>query len=314
MADPPLVSVVTPVYNGAAYLAECIESVLGQTYERFEYVISDNRSTDDSLAIAQAYAERDERVRVVAHEEHLTHHLESWNRSMRLIDDEAKYVKVVHADDWLFEDCVTRMVALAEEHPSVGLVGAYRLDEDRVNLDGVPARTTVLPGREVARSALLGRPWPYLFGSPTSTMVRADLVRKRERFYYEGNIHADSEVCLDLLSESDFGFVHAVLTFTRRHNEAVTAFTRRIGTYEPSHLGAFQRWGPVFLSESEYDSKLAARLLRYCGFLAGRATSWRRQEFRDFHRAQVRELVGRTSGRQVAHGVGLQVRRALRGG
>ena len=206
MPDPPLVSVVTPVYNGAAYLAECIESVLGQTYDRFEYVISDNRSTDDSLAIAQSYAERDDRLRVVAHEEHLTHHLESWNRSMRLIADDASYVKVVHADDWLFDDCLARMVALSEEHPSVGLVGAYRLDEDRVNLDGVPARTTVLPGRDVARAALLGRPWPYLFGSPTSTMVRADLVRKRERFYYEVNIHADSEVCLDVLSESDFGF------------------------------------------------------------------------------------------------------------
>jgi glycosyltransferase involved in cell wall biosynthesis len=311
MAEPPLVSVVTPVYNGAAYLAECIESVLRQTYERFEYVISDNRSTDDSLAIAQSFAARDERLRVVAHEEHLTHHLESWNRSMRLIADEARYVKVVHADDWLFDDCLARMVALAEEHPAVGLVGAYRLDEDRVNLDGMPASTTVLPGREVARSALLGRPWPYLFGSPTSTMVRADLVRKRERFYYEGNIHADSEVCLDVLSESDFGFVHAVLTYTRRHNEAVTAFTRRIGTYAPADLGAFQRWGPVFLSQEEYDRKLVGRLFRYGGFLAGRPARWRQGEFRDYHRTQLRELLGRTSGQQLARGLRLQLRRSV---
>ena len=310
MAEP-LVSVVTPVYNGAAYLAECIESVLRQTHEGFEHVISDNRSTDDSLAIARRYAAEDERIRVVAHEEHLSHHLASWNRSMRLFSDEAAYVKVVHADDWLFDDCLARMVDLAERHPSVGLVSAYRLDEQQVNLDGLPPATEVLPGRDVARSFLLGGPYPFLFGSPTSILLRADLVRKRERFYFEGNVHADTESCLDVLSESDFGFVHAVLTYTRRHNEAVTAFTRRIGTYVPADLGAFQRWGPVFLTEEEYDRKLVVRLVGYGAFLAGRPRNWGSREFRDYHRDRVRELLGRTSASKLARGVQLQLRRSL---
>ena len=311
MAEPPLVSVVTPVYNGAAYLAECIESVLRQTYRSFEYVISDNRSTDESLAIAQSYAERDERLRVTAHDEHLGLHLASWNRSMREISPDAKYVKVVHADDWLFDTCLERMVALAEEHPNVGLVSAYRLDEDAVSLDGLPKDVSVLPGRAVARSVLLGGPYPELFGSPTSTLLRADLVRKRERFYFEGNIHADTEACVDVLAESDFGFVHEVLTYTRRHNEAVTAFTRRVGTYVPAYLDVFQRWGPTFLSEDEYDRKLVVRLLAYGGLLGRRVRSWRSREFRDYHRARLRVLLGRTSGHQLVRGLGLQVRRSL---
>jgi hypothetical protein len=178
----------------------------------------------------------------------------------------------------------------------------------------VPARTTVLPGRDVARAALLGRPWPYLFGSPTSTMVRADLVRKRERFYFEGNIHADTEACLDVLSESDFGFVHRVLTYTRRHNEAVTAFTRRIGTYAAADLDAFQRWGPVFLSDEEYERKLVVRLLSYGAFLASRPGSWHRPEFRQYHGDRVRELVSRTSVPQLTRGVQHQLRRSLTGG
>src|SRR5918996_5973266 len=134
-AGQPLVSVVTPVYNGAAYLAECIESVLRQTHMRFEYGISDNRSTDGSLGLARRYEAQDPRVRVVAHEDHLAHHLASWNRAMRLVSPEAKHVKVVHADDWLYDDCLERMVDLADRHPTVGLVSSYRVDEDRVDLD-----------------------------------------------------------------------------------------------------------------------------------------------------------------------------------
>lgn len=310
-ASAPLVSVVTPVYNGAKYLSECIESVLRQTYTSLEYVISDNRSTDDSLEIARTYAERDPRIRVLAHDEHLSHHIASWNRAMRLISPDAAYVKVVHADDWLFEECLERMVALAEGNPSVGLVAAYRLDEDRINLDGLPPWATVLSGKEVARSHLLDGPLPYLFGSPTSVLLRADLVRKRDRFYFEGNIHADYEACLDVLSESDFGFGHQVLTYSRRHNEAVTAYSRRVGTYVPAHLQAFQRWGPVFLSRDEYERKLAVRLLKYASFLVRRATRWFFHEFRVYQRAQLREVLGATTVRQVARGTGLQIRRLL---
>ncbi len=309
--EPPLVSVITPVFNGGLYLAECIESVLAQSYGSFEYVISDNRSTDDSLEIARRYADRDPRIRIVAHDDHLSHHLASWNRSMRLGSPDAGYVKVVHADDWLFESCLEQMVDLAEKHPNVGLVGAYRLDEQHVNLDGLPPTATVLPGRDVARSHLLGRPWPYLFGSPTSTLLRADLVRKRERFYNEGNIHADSEACLDVLSESDFGFVHQVLTYTRRHNEAVTAFTRRIGTYVPSEITTFQRWGPVFLTPDELDRKLVVRLIGYGSYLARRSPELRSSEFRDYHRRCIAEMLSGTTAHQVVRGFGLQLRKSL---
>ncbi len=67
----PLVSVITPVYNGAAYLQECVQSVLAQTYENFEYLIVDNCSTDGSFKIAKKAAATDRRINVIRCQDHV---------------------------------------------------------------------------------------------------------------------------------------------------------------------------------------------------------------------------------------------------
>lgn len=64
-ADGPGLSIITPVYNKAPYLAGCIDSILAQTYRDFELLLIDDRSTDGGLAVCRAYAERDARVRLV---------------------------------------------------------------------------------------------------------------------------------------------------------------------------------------------------------------------------------------------------------
>src|SRR5918997_1875200 len=143
----PLVSVATPVYNGEKYLAECIESVLAQTYQNWEYVVVNNCSTDRTMEIAQVYARKETRIRIHNNQEFVSA-LQNHNTAFRQISPASKYCKVVHADDWLFPDCISQMVKVAETHPSVGVVGAYRLDGVRVNLAGLPYPSTVVPGRE----------------------------------------------------------------------------------------------------------------------------------------------------------------------
>jgi hypothetical protein len=261
--------------------------------------------------LARRLAARDQRIRVVTHDRHLGHPLASANRALASVPREAEYVKLVHADDWLYPECLERMVGLARRHPSVGLVSAYRLDEDRVGLDGLPPGVELLPGRDVARSFLLGGPLPFLFGSPTTTLIRADLVRARPRFYEESNLHGDLEACLAVLSESDFGFVHQVLTYTRRHNEALTARSHRIGTFVPSDIGAYVRWGRVFLTQEEYERKLFVRLTHYALWLALHAPLARRRDFRDYHAAALRDLLALTSARELGRGLRLQLARSL---
>lgn len=291
----PLVSVVTPIFNGEQYLRACVESVLAQTYARLEYVLVDNCSTDRSLDIVQRYADSDTRIRVLSNPRALPM-LENWNHALRQISPSSRYCKILHADDLMFPNCVEQMVKVGEAHPSVGIIGAYRIDEDHVNLDAMPYETTLVSGRELCRRRLLGQ--PDMFGSPSSLMLRADLVRGRERFYNEDNLHADSEVCLDLLRHVDFGFVHQVLTYTRRHNEAVTSSARTLNTHKASHYVHLVRYGRYFLSDEEYarQSKKARRVYyrflaaEYIQSLLDRHSDNRKDAFWGYHRAQLAEL------------------------
>lgn len=286
-SEQPLVSVVTPVYNGEAYLAECIESVLAQTYQNWEYIIVNNCSKDHSREIAQHYARQDSRIRVHDNTEFLAM-MPNWNHAVRQISDKSKYCKVVHSDDWLFPTCLARMVEVAEAFPSVGIVSSYRLTENLVELDGLPYPSTVVPGRELCRATLLGG--PYVFGSPSSILVRSDLVRSRDKFYDETNIHSDQAVCYELLQHVDFGFVHEILTFTRRHNEAITSMANRLKTIRIGNLRVVKEYGPIYLTPDEYKKRLETMLQRHYRFLARSFLELKSQEFWDYQKRELKNL------------------------
>ena len=284
----PLVSILTPVYNGQKYLAECIDSVLSQTYQNWEYLIVNNRSTDGTLDLAQPYALRDPRVRVHTNEEFVNRG-ENHNIAFRRISPQSKYCKVVHADDWLFPNCLTEMVELAEAHPSVGVVGSYGLNGVRVAWDGLPYPSIVTSGKEICRKVLLGG--LYVFGSPTSHLIRSDLIRSRNAFYNTNEFHMawmDQEACYDVLQGSDFGFVHQVLTYSRHHDESATASITRggLGADFPSQLNLLKRYGPVYLDKEEYDKHLRSFLQQYYRFL-GQSVLFRLRDkpFWDYHKS-----------------------------
>jgi glycosyltransferase involved in cell wall biosynthesis len=285
----PKVSVITPVYNGEKYLVACIDSILAQTYTNWEYLIINNCSTDRSLDIAQQYARKDPRIQI--HNNHtFVSVIQNQNNALRLIAPESAYCKIVHADDWLFPDCLAQMVQVAETHPSVAIVSAYRLDEVRVNLDGLPYPSTVVSGCDVCRRCLLEG--LYVFGSPTSLLFRADVVRKRPVFYDEARfaLHADTAACYDILQDTDLGFVHQVLTYTRRHNETESSFARRMNSYLTSSLIILDTYGPIYLSREEYEQCRARRMQRYYRFLGKSLWQRREKEFWQYHQQALRTL------------------------
>ncbi len=249
----PPVCVLTPVYNADEYLAECIESVLSQTYPNWQYIVVDNCSTDDSLQIAQKYACRDQRISVLSTERHLDIY-SSHNHLIRQLSPESKYCKIVFAEDWIYPNCLAEMVRLAERHPTIGLVGAYTMDGRSVLWQGPPHSTNPIPGRDVCRGVLMGG--PYVLGSMTSLLLRSELIRKNDRVFDEQCPHREIEACFDVLRQSDYGYIHQVLSFSRPGNRTTEAFTGEVGTCALGSVIDCLKYGPVFLDRAEYHRQL----------------------------------------------------------
>ena len=296
MNDQPLVSVLTPVYNGADFLAECIESVLAQTYQNYEYIIVNNCSKDRTLEIAKEYAAKDSRIRIHDNTDFVGV-IHNHNLAFGLMSPGAKYCKVVSADDQIFPDCITRMVALAEANPSVGIVGCYQLSGDVIRWQGFRYPAFVMPGREVCRRFLLDEQMfvngqqIFGFGTPTSLLYRADLVRSTKAFYPNLSPHSDTSACFEQLQKSDFGFVYEVLSFEKTHAETQSSASAEMNRYSSACLNDLLQYGRSCLTPEEFDAQLTKTLDGYHRFLGiNYVFGFRDKKFWDYHRGRLQEL------------------------
>ena len=155
LATGPLVSVVTPFYNTAPHLAECIESVLKQSYTHFEYILMDNCSTDGSGEIAETYAARDPRIRLIRCAQFLQQ-IPNYNRALLQISNDSKYCKIVEADNHIFPDCLRLMVQAFQQSESIGLVSSYFLAGNLLRGSGYPYPMTMMSGRRTGSTTFAG--------------------------------------------------------------------------------------------------------------------------------------------------------------
>ncbi len=287
----PLVSIVTPVYNGEAHLRECIESVLSQTYRNWEYIILNNASTDRTLSIASEYQRQDSRIRLCSNET-LLPIIANHNKAFGLISENSKYCKVVSADDWLFPECLEKMVGLAEQHPSVGIVGSYQLSGGDgiwyVRNDGLPYSQAVTSGHEICRAHMLGA--LRVLGNPTSVMYRSDLVRNTDRFYPNPTAEADTSACLKHLRFADFGFVHQVLSHERIHKMRMTTTSLETNAYVSAAISDCQEYGEWYLTKQERDARINELVSRYYAYLSASVLKFKNKMFWDYHTKRLHDL------------------------
>jgi glycosyltransferase involved in cell wall biosynthesis len=122
MTTVPRLSVGLPVYNGSAYVAESIEALLGQTFEDFELIISDNASTDDTGDICRSYEKLDSRIRYYRQPRNVGL---APNHNFCVEHASAELFKWAAGDDLYARDLLEKCVAALDEYPQVVLAHSF---------------------------------------------------------------------------------------------------------------------------------------------------------------------------------------------
>ncbi len=113
----PKVSVILTSYNKEAYIGKAIESVLGQSFNDFELIIADDGSSDNSLALINKYAEKDERIRVYYFEKNKG--IPSAH-NMAISMSNGKYIAMIDCDDFWEKNKLEKQVGFLEDNPEYG--------------------------------------------------------------------------------------------------------------------------------------------------------------------------------------------------
>ena len=131
--DLPLVSVIMPAYNVEAFIGEAIESLLAQTYPRWEVIVVDDGSTDGTRAVIERYQARDARIKPI----YSKHFGRGRARNLAVDACTGCYVAMLDADDVTLPHRFERQVAFLESHPDVGVVSGQCcsfVDEAKVDM------------------------------------------------------------------------------------------------------------------------------------------------------------------------------------
>ena len=116
----PYVSIIIPNYNHAPYLKQRIESVLSQSYQNFEVILLDDRSTDNSWDILQAYKGHEKVSHCLRNDRNSGSPFIQWQKGIEIAKGE--WIWIAESDDWADESLLESLINLTRLYPQVPLV------------------------------------------------------------------------------------------------------------------------------------------------------------------------------------------------
>jgi glycosyltransferase involved in cell wall biosynthesis len=213
------VSICLPVYNGAKYLEQAIQSVLLQTHKNWELIIVDDCSTDQSAEIATKYAQQDDRIKYTKNEKNLGIF---FNYNICIERSVGDFIKLFAQDDTFERQCLERLIDVLENNPNAVLVTAARAvidaNDKKVATEPFFNQTKVIPGREVITDYV--KTFTYRTGTPSQVLFRKrDAGKGFDPTYY---LSGDIEYFFRILEKGDYYYLNEVLVNFRRHGESAT--------------------------------------------------------------------------------------------
>jgi GT2 family glycosyltransferase len=226
-----LVSILVPTWQGQQFLAAALDSVFAQTHRALEIVVSDDGSTDDTLAIVRRYqAIGTLPVKLVSNPDKGM--VNNWNNCIRHASGE--YVKFLFQDDLLEPKCVEQLLALAQSDPALGLIycrrqvlmsaGAEDNQNCRMIFEGCQdlhlGWGTIATNMEglayLANPAFFDEPTNKI-GEPTAVLIRAEVFNKVGLFDARFIHLIDFEMWARIMTQYRLGFVDTPLATFRIH-------------------------------------------------------------------------------------------------
>jgi hypothetical protein len=215
--DTPTVTVLMAVYNAEAYVSQAVESILTQSFSDFEFLIIDDASNDESFAILQLYAAKDQRIRLLRNSKNLK---AAATRNRGLAQARGHYLAPMDADDISFPNRLAVEVAFLDAHPEIGLVSANAYT---INSTGKIADVPILlHGYTPAQVA-----WSlYLIDNPiahSAVMYRTTLAQACGG-YNEASRHGVEDYLLwrQLVSNTRMLVLNKPLLYYREHTASLT--------------------------------------------------------------------------------------------
>jgi glycosyltransferase involved in cell wall biosynthesis len=208
----PRVTVLLAVYNGGAYLAEAVDSVLEQTFRDFELLLVDDASTDDAIEVLP----RDPRIRVLPNERNIGQ-IPSLNRGLR--EAQGEYVARLDADDVCLPRRLERQVALLDAHPEVDLTATWTDVVDSAGRLWAPVRPRIDSFADFVSQIVTGR----VHLVHPSIVFRRDVVIDLGGFDETLNASEDQDLYRRLvLARRETRVVPETLLRYRRHEQQMT--------------------------------------------------------------------------------------------
>lgn len=192
----PLISVIIPVYKTEAYLTACVESVLAQTYQNFEIILVDDESPDNCPQMCDAFAARDNRIRVI----HQENGGLSSARNAGIEIARGEYLAFLDSDDLWTPNFLERLYRAIEETGADFAVCMFqRFCGDMPTADPKPANTEALSQRQA---------FDCLFNIRNENMVVApNKLYRRHIFdsirYPVGKLHEDEAVIHQVIGSAE---------------------------------------------------------------------------------------------------------------
>lgn len=124
-----LVSIITPCYNGEKYISETIESVIAQTYAKWELIIIDDGSTDNSVEIINNYRKKDIRIHLL--KQRNSGSAAARNNGIRYAH--GQYIALLDADDIWFSNFLEKQIQFMKEKKTVCVYSSYICIDNKSN-------------------------------------------------------------------------------------------------------------------------------------------------------------------------------------